>query len=238
VSSATLALLLVAGPVRGPVDVPLPPVETSAAAEAATHLSSLRPKLPKSRWFGRVGAVAAFYHPGASVVLGGQPVPGSSVNVSNNVTVTLDIGFDLTPDLSVMLMVGVPPRPTITGQGAVESLGTLGEVRYGPLILTGIYRLPRLGPVRPYAGMGVAYAVIFKAHDGSVSQLQVHNDWGFVLQAGAEMDLGKRWGVFVDVKRIWISVDADGFVGSNVPVAARVRLDPTLLSAGIRFHFR
>jgi outer membrane protein len=135
-------------------------------------------------------------------------------------------------------MLGIPPRPGITGRGSVASLGTLGEVRYGPVIVTGVYRLPRMGPVRPYAGLGAAYAIILDPDDGSVSRLRVHNDWGFVLQAGVEMDLGRRWGAFVDVKRMWLSVDADGFVAGNVPVAARVRLDPTLVSAGLKFRFR
>ena len=221
-SGAAIAVALAAATPQ-PVE-PVPPAPTETPAP--------------SRWYGRVGGVGAFYHPGATVALGGQDVPNSSVDVSTDITLTFDIGYDVSDDLSVQLMFGVPPRPSITGERAIAPLGELGEVRYGPVILTGIYRLPRLGPVRPYAGLGAAYAVIVKAHDGSVSNLRVHNDWGFVLQAGAEVPLGRRVALFADVKRIWLSVDADGAVAGGIPVDARVQLDPILVSAGLKFGFR
>lgn len=220
-SSATIAIALAA--VAPQAVEPAPPARTEAPAP--------------SRWYGRVGGVAAFYHPGAKVALGGQDVPNSSVDVSTDVSLTFDVGYDVSDDLSVQLMFGVPPRPSVTGERAIASLGELGEVRYGPVIVTAIYRLPRLGAVRPYAGLGPAYAVIVKAHDGSVSNLRVHNDWGFVLQAGAEVPVGRRVALFADVKRIWLSVDADGTIAGGVPVDARVRLDPTLISAGLKFRF-
>ena len=211
------------------------PTPAEPAPPPAPAVSAPSPK--PSRWYGRVGGVAAFYHPGAKVALGGQDVPNSSVDVSTDVTLIFDVGYDVSDDLSVQLTCGVPPRPSVTGERAIASLGELGEVRYGPVIVTAIYRLPRLGPVQPYAGLGPAYAVIVKAHDGSVSNLRVHNDWGFVLQAGAEVPVGRRVALFADVKRIWLSVDADGTIAGGIPVDARVKLDPTLVSAGLKFRF-
>lgn len=235
-----LALTLMVPPPAEPVpppaleapalEAPAPPTQPIQAAPAESR--------PPSRWYGRVGGVAAFYHPGARVSLGGQEVPNSSVDVSTDTGVVFDIGYDLSDHLSVQLMFGVPPRPSITGERAIAALGELGQVRYGPVILTGLYRLPRLGPVRPYIGAGAAYALIFKAHDGSVSDLRVHNDWGFVLQAGAEVPISRRLALFADVKRIWLSVDADGTIAGGIPVDARVRLDPVLVSAGLRIRFR
>ena len=237
-SATALALLLASDPALPPADMAATPVETAAVAEPAALLSAPPRDRRDSRWFVRAGAAAAFYNPGARIELGGQPVPGASVDISDGVTMTFDIGYDVTRDVSVVLTLGIPPRPSITGRGSVEALGTFGEVRYGSVTLTGIYRLPRIGPVRPYVGLGAAYAIILEPHDGSVTQLRVHNDWGFVLQAGAEVNLSRQWGVYVDVKRIWLSVDADGFVAGDVPVAARVRLDPTVVSAGLRYRFR
>jgi outer membrane protein len=134
-------------------------------------------------------------------------------------------------------MVGVPPRPTVTGEGTVTSLGALGRVRYGPAILTGAYRLATGGALRPYVGAGAAYAIIVKDHDAAVSQLDVHNNWGFVLQAGAEYRLNKALDLFADFKRLWLAVDADGLLAGGVPVKARVTLNPSLVSAGIKFRF-
>ena len=80
--------------------------------------------------------------------------------------------------------------------------------------------------------------MILKEHDAAVSQLKVHNSWGAVLQAGAEYELGRKWGLFVDLKEIWLAVNADGLLGCGVPFTARVKLNPSLVSLGIKYHFR
>lgn len=211
----------------------VPPPEPAASAPSPVPV----PPAP-SRWYGRVGGVAAFYRPGARVALGGQSVPDSSVDVTTDYTLIFDIGYDVSDRVSAQLTFGVPPRPSVTGSRAIAPLGALGEVRYGPVIVTGLYRLPRLGPVRPYAGLGGAYVVVFKAYDGSIADLKVHNDWGFVLQSGAEVPVSRRVALFADVKRLWLSVDADGEIAGGVPVDARVRLDPTLVSAGLKIRLR
>ena len=224
--------LLEASATVGEAAPPAPLTTSQPAAQAPAE-----PRAP-SRWYGRVGGVAAFYHPGARVSLGGRDVPNSSVDVSTDTGIAFDIGYDLSDRVSVQLMFGVPPRPSITGERAITALGELGQVRYGPVILTGLYRLPRLGPAHPYVGAGVAYAVIVRAHDGSVSHLRVHNDWGVVLQAGVELPISGRVALYADVKRMWLSVDADGTISGGIPVVARVRLDPILVGVGLKIRFR
>ncbi|MBV8688059.1 MAG: OmpW family protein [Alphaproteobacteria bacterium] len=236
-SGAAIALAIAAAAPQAAEPLPSPePAESAPPPVAVPPARTERPAA--SRWYGRVGGVAALYHPGARVALGGRSVPDSSVDVTTDYTLVFDIGYDVGDRLSAQLTFGVPPRPSVTGTRAIAPLGALGEVRYGPVILTGLYRLPRLGPVRPYAGLGGAYVVVFKAYDGSIADLKVHNDWGFVLQAGAEVPVGRRIALFADVKRLWLSVGADGTVAGDVPVDARVRLDPTLVSAGLKVRFR
>jgi outer membrane protein len=176
----------------------------------------------QSRWFARVGVLDALYHSGADIAVDGNVLPGATAHVSDNVTVTFDIGYEVTEHLDVMLMLGIPPKPTITGERAVAGLGELGKVRYGPAILSANYRFRERGALQPYAGLGVAYAIILKEHDASVLQLDVH---GY----GREL--------FFDFKQLWLAVDARGVLVSGASVAANVRLDPTLISAGFRFHF-
>lgn len=204
-----------------------------AAAGAPAH--SAPPE--QGRWFARVGVLDALYHSGADIAVDGNELPGATAHVSNNVTLTLDVGYQMTNDLALMLMVGIPPKPTITGEQTVAALGELGKVRYGPVILTSYYRFPAWGALRTYAGLGAAYAIILEEHDASVSQLDVHDNWGFALQAGAEYDIGKGRQLFLDIKQLWLAVDAHGLLAGGVPVTANVRLDPTLISAGIRFLF-
>jgi outer membrane protein len=187
--------------------------------------------------FARIGVIGAVYHSGASISTDGVVIPGASAIVSNNTSVTFDIGCDITNDISVQLMAGIPPKPTITGEGAVASLGELGAVRYGPTILSGTYKVRRFGALQPYAGAGVGYAIILKDHDASVSDLHVRNNFGFVLQGGAEYKIARKWSVFADYKEVWLAVNAHGLIDHVAPVTAHVKLNPSLVSAGVKFRF-
>jgi len=189
-----------------------------------------------SPWFARIAGLGAFYHSSAEIATNGQLLPGASANVTDNATLTLDLGYDISDNFAAMLMVGVPPRPLINGRGTVATLGQLGEVRYGPVILTGRYSLPKWGAFRPYAGTGVAYAIILKNHDAAVSRLDVHNHFGFVLQAGAEWRVAGNWEVFADFKQLWLAVNAKGLLAGDVPVKAHVTLNPSLVSLGMKFR--
>jgi outer membrane protein len=206
-------------------------------SSAVSSTSAADNRTSESRWYARVGVLGAVYHSNATFAAGGSAVPGASAQVSNDESVTLDIGYDITRDISTQLMVGVPPRPAIDGQGTVASLGELGAVRYGPGILTGLYRVRRWRAFQPYVGPGVAYAIFLKDHDASVSDLHVANNFGSVLQAGAEYKIGERWSVFGDFKEVWLGVNAHGLLEGEVPVTAHVSLNPSLASAGIKYRF-
>ena len=190
-----------------------------------------------SRWFTRVGAIGAFYdNIDATVSAGGQAIPGATVHVRDNFTAIFEFGYDITKDLDVIIMSGIPPRATIEGRGTLAPYGTLGSVRYGPLFLTGIYHLPQWRRFRPYVGGGGAYAIIFKNYDGSVTNLKVDGAWGSAVQAGVEYRLSKSWGVFGDYKRLWIKFNGHGMLGP-APVAGTVTVRPDMVSAGFRYQF-
>ena len=191
---------------------------------------------PEERWFVRIGAIGALYNSSATIAMAGQNIPGATAHARDNVTPILDIGFDVTKNFALVMMSGIPPRTAVDGRGTVSPLGNLGAVRLGPVFLTGLYRFPELGRFRPYAGAGIAEALILKNYDGAVSDLKVHDNSGFALQAGVEYRLSPSWGVFVDYKRLWLALNANGTL-ENAPITARVTLNPNLVSAGVRFSF-
>jgi outer membrane protein len=190
-----------------------------------------------SPWFVRIGMLDAIYHPSATIALSGQTIPGATATVSNNVTVMFDLGYDITKAFSIQFMGGIPPKPTVTGERTVASLGDLGAVRYGPVLLTGNYHMPRRRGWRPYVGAGVVYAIILDDHDRAVSDLVVLNNVGFVLQGGVERSVADSVELFFDFKEVWLAVDAHGKLGGGVPVTARVTLDPSIVAIGVKFRF-
>jgi outer membrane protein len=213
-------------------------VSNSAVETPETDSDAQLPRLPlkQSRWFSRVGFLVAPYHSSATIATNGQPLSGSTAEASNNMSVTFDLGYQFSRNFSVTATSGIPVKPHVTGEGTAAPLGILGKVRYGPMILAGQYRFPKIGRFRPYAGGGAAYAIIFKNIDGSVKDLKVHNNWGSVLQGGAEYEVNSKYTFFVDFKEVWLAVNADGVLSDGTKVKARVKLNPSLLTVGIKFH--
>ena len=201
--------------------LPSQPSEIASGIEGAPAAPADTKPAKESRWFTRIGVVGAFYHSSATIATNGQTIPGATAKASNNFTVSFDVGYDITKNIAASVTVGVPPKPHITGQGTVASLGVLGKVRYGPMFLTGYYRFTKVGRVRPYVGGGAAYAIIFKEFDGSVRQLGVHNNWGSLLQGGVEYEVNKKYGPFFDFKEVWLAVDAHGQLGMGSLSRAR-----------------
>jgi outer membrane protein len=191
-----------------------------------------------NEWYGRVGALGAIYHSSATIATEAGAIPGATAHVSNSETATLEVGYDVTSNAYLVFLAGVPPKPTISGEGSVQALGKLGEIRYGPAILSAGYRLPAFGYIQPYVGAGAAYAIIFRNYDAAVTDLRVHNHFGSAVQAGADFRINDTLAVFVDVKQLWLSVNANGSLNGEIPVTARVKLNPTLISAGIKFRLR
>jgi outer membrane protein len=190
-----------------------------------------------SRWFSRVGFLVAPYHSSATIATNGQPLSGGTAEASSNMSVAFDIGYELTKNISVSMMSGIPVKPHVTGEGTAAPLGVLGKVRYGPVIFSGYYRFPKIGRFRPYAGGGAAYAIILKNFDGSVKDLKVHNNWGSVVQGGAEYEVNPKYTLFFDFKEVWLAVNARGVLTDGTPVKARITLNPSMFTVGVKFRF-
>src|SRR5262249_59062489 len=120
-------LLLIPGVVRAQESA------ESVSSSASTTAPLASSPTDDSRWFGRIGIVGAIYHSGATISTDSAVIPGAAAVVGNNISVTLDIGCEITKSVSAQLMLGIPPKPSVTGEGTVAALGELGSVRYGPV---------------------------------------------------------------------------------------------------------
>ena len=204
--------------------------------EAISDAQILHASFGESRWFSRVGYVVVPYHSSTTISTKGQLLSGGSAEASNNMTLVFDMGYEVTKNISVSVMSGIPVKPHVTGTGAAASLGILGKVRYGPVMFSSYYRFPKVGRFRPYVGGGAAYAIIFKEFDGTVKDLKVHNNWGSAIQGGTEYEVNSKYTMFIDFKEVWLAVNADGVLSDGTAVKARVKLNPSLVTVGIKFR--
>ncbi len=201
------------------------------AADAGT-----KAKVEDPRWFFKIGPGGVMFNSSAKLYAAGTLVPGASARASNNLAALFGVGYFVSDNIALELGAGVPPTTTLAGRGTAAPLGTLGKVTYGPATLTATYHFKDFGAIKPYVGLGGAYAIIFDAKDGSVTNLSVKGAPAFVMQAGVDYAIDRNWAVFVDVKQLLLSVDASGNIGPT-PVTAKVRLDPTVVFGGVAYRF-
>lgn len=212
----------------------------AGAAQAADLPSVKEPLLAPveapAPWFFRLGVGGVLFDSGASLTLGGASVPGASAHASNNVTAIVEFGYFINDNLSVQLTGGYPPTTSLSGRGVIASLGTLGKVTYGPAVLSLDYHITSFGPFRPYLGFGVVDALIFSTQDGVVRHLGVPNAGGLAVEGGFDYYLNRNWSLFADAKYLLLSASATG-TALGAPVTAAVRLDPTIVTGGVGYHW-
>jgi outer membrane protein len=185
-----------------------------------------------------IGLAGLFFDTDASIKAAGSHLPGSNLNASNNLTLGIGIGYFVTPEVSLLAILGVPPTTTLTGQGTLSGL-TLGKVTYGPSMLVANYHFRQFGAVQPFLGAGMTYTIVFGTKDNAISNLRVSNSLGAAIRAGVDVMFSDQWGAFLSVSKVFVSTNASGNAANlgGIPVSARVTFNPLVLFSGITYRF-
>ena len=227
ISRASLALLL--GSVALPAlaaDLP-----SSTFAPAAPLLAQPSP------WMIRVRAMVVAPQSSASVSVNGG-ASTTSLHASTAVVPELDISYFFTKNIAAELVLGVTPHD-VKGTGALAGLGKIGSTWLLPPTLLLQYHFTDLGAFKPYIGAGVNYTRTFNnVAKGPMSSFKVKSAPGLALQAGLDYMIDQHWGLNLDVKKLWLRPDAIATLTAGLlPVTAKVKLDPWLISTGVTYRF-
>jgi len=193
-------------------------------------------------YFFRLGAVGSFFDTGLATSIAGTPVPGSGGKVEPKAAFAFESGVFVTPHIAISFAGGIPPVLSLTGTGVFAPQGVLVKTQTGLATLTAHYHFDYFGPLRPYAGGGLGYAIVFRDIAGSTVAPDLRSNAAFVAQAGIDYALTQSLGLYIDVKRAWLKQDFSGFtavpgVPFLLPVTARLRSDPTLVTMGVSVRF-
>jgi len=171
-------------------------------------------------------------------------IPATSQTKANdNVVPTVAIEYYATPDLSVETICCVTQHH-VKGMGPIAGTDIVDHVLILPATLTLKYHA-RLGPVRPYVGIGPSLFIIFDEKPGATaralgaSRVKMSNELGLALQAGVDIPVNdKGIGISFDAKRYFMNTTATFYTAAGVEaLKTKHALDPWVLSSGVYFRF-
>ena len=187
-------------------------------------------------WMVQVGPASLSLADDAVLKVGGQVLPGAEVKTESQYTPTITVARYIADEFAVSLTVGPPPRAEIDASGTLNGMGRLANVDYGPAALTLQYHPFRGKRVDPYIGAGFAYMLVTNTQDSIFQGVEVENDLGASLQAGVNFAMNDRYGVYVDVKKAFLTTQATGTF-NGLDAVADVVMDPLVVSAGASLSF-
>ncbi|MCB1839495.1 MAG: OmpW family protein [Rhodospirillales bacterium] len=178
----------------------------------------------KERFQVRVRAIDVIPDVNSSVNIGGE------VDADYAVVPEVDLSYFFTENIAAEL-IAATSKHDLNYTGDVS----LGDAWVLPPTLMLQYHFTPDNQFSPYVGAGLNYS-IFYAEDAAsgFTDLEVDNGVGYGLQAGADFWVNDHWGVNLDVKKLWLNVDAKL---NNGAIRADVDMDPWIVGAGVSYRF-
>jgi outer membrane protein len=155
---------------------------------------------------------------------------GGDIKAGNDFVPEVDFTYFFTDNIAAEL-IAATSKHKFTHSGG-SNLGTAWAL---PPTLTLQYHFMPHQAFSPYLGAGLNYTVFYneKAAAG-FTDFDVGNGVGWALQAGADYWINQNWGVNVDVKKIFVNVDASL---NNGTINGDVDVDPWVVGAGVSYRF-
>lgn len=202
--------------------------------------------LEQGDWLVRGRLVSVVPQDDSGVVsVGGAPLAGSGVSVDSGYTLDIDFTYMITDNIGAELLLDV------TSEHDVSSSGTLATVAPGEIISARVlppslilqYHFMPERRFKPYLGIGVNYTTFLDAGPTSngraalgLSNVDMDESVGFVLQAGADYRIDDRWYLNADVKYIDLETTATASSALG-PVRVDVDINPVLFGLGVGYRF-
>jgi outer membrane protein len=187
-------------------------------------------------WLVHLDAAGVFMNESAKIYVGGRRVPGGSVAIGNDPTLTFDVSYLFTPNLAINIYSGVPPRAAVKGAGSLAQLGALATTRYGSVALSGEYHFTNFERLQPYVGAGVNYTPFLDVRDRALSNVQIPSAFGAAFKVGADYQLTGRWTAHSYVQQILLSTRVSAMV-DGIGVVTKTTINPTVIGAGVGWRF-
>ena len=173
--------------------------------------------------------------------------PSADLKVDSNVIPELDISYYITKNIAAELILALGTKHDVKVSGSVAPNAiqsqNLGEVNLLPPTLTLQWHFRPDQTFDPYIGAGVNYTAFLdrnlKFSQGIPgTKIKVDSDsWGFVAQAGFDINLDGGWMINADVKYVTIDTDVKAKIGGNWTKIDSLDINPWVFGIGIGKRF-
>lgn len=176
--------------------------------------------------------------------LSAPALPGTKIDVQAADSLILTGTYMLTDNWSIEGFAGLPYKHDVTGDGAINGVGTIGTVKQVSPSVFAQYRFGNPDSVfRPYVGLGLTYAYFYGEEGNAVltgltnpgggpTRMSVDSAWGLSPQIGASFKLNQRWFVDLAVIKTFLKTTSHLSTGQSIDT----KLDP--LSIGLSVGYR
>lgn len=207
------------------------------AASSCWAASPASPASSESPWMVRVRALGIFPDDSSSTLLLNGAATIGEAEVDDAWTIDLDISYFFTPNIALELTLAYAEHD-VKAKGTILGDIDLGSLDLLPPTLTLQYHFLPQNKFRPYVGAGFSYVLIPDEDPGSAVSVDYDNgNIGFALQVGFDYYLTKNWCLNLDLKKVWVDVDANVQVLPGAYVTTNVDVDPWLFGIGIGYRF-
>ena len=145
-------------------------------------------------------------------------------------------------NFGIDLSISTPATTDNLPAGSLLGTPNLGDDEFVLATLGGRFQ-PLTGSVSPYVAGGIQLQITTQERDGLGVNLNIPNSHGPYVEAGVEVNITPRWGVFAAARKAWYHTNASGLLPLDATfttfaqVNARAELDPLTLMAGVTTHF-
>lgn len=173
-------------------------------------------------------------------------LPGTQIDSDGDTRLAGGITYMLTNNWSLDVPLAMPFKHNLTGAGAIQGVGKIGEIKSLPMSLFGQYRFGEANAqFRPFVGGGLTYAKFYKergtstltAITGGTSSnptlLSLDSKLAMSILAGATVALNDRWFVEGTVVKTFLKTKGTLSTGQTIDVT----LNPLTLALGVGYRF-
>lgn len=182
----------------------------------------------KERWQFRLRGIGVMPDSGGHTSINGSP------DANDAIVPEFDITYFFTDHVAAELILATSPHDLDLKNSDAGDLD-LGKTMILPPTLTLQYHFTPDETFSPYLGAGVNYTLPYAEEDGAdTNKLKADGSFGYALQAGFDYWMNDNWGLNLDVKKVWVDVDASINSGA---ITGEVDLDPWIVGAGVSYRF-